>query len=130
MLRPYSTQEEDKVTKTQPITNDEVTNIKTITEKMSDLRGYIQMPRLCSTQVDEVTRDQSVATPPFRGVGEHQDQLGGVDEHRELKAIKLVKKVPPLSFIECEELGVTNSKRCSYEFYDCHDHHRQNLSLP
>ena len=52
-------------------------------------------PRLCSTQVDEVTRNQSVATLPVKGVGEHRvdevtkiqslatPQVKGMGEHRD-----------------------------------------------
>ena len=38
---------DDEVTKTQSTTNDEVTKTQPITEKMSDLRGYITMPLPC-----------------------------------------------------------------------------------
>ena len=58
--------EDDEVINTQSIANDGVTKTQSIAEKISDLRGYMLTPRLCSTQDDEVTKNQSVVTLPIR----------------------------------------------------------------
>ena len=68
----------------------EITKTQSITAKMSDLRGYTLMPRLCSAQ--------SVATPPVRGVGEHRDPA---EERVNTKIMRLLVNLSYFSSVYC-----------------------------
>ena len=102
--------------------DDRIAKFQSVTEKISDLRGYITMPRL-----DEVTKTQSITSDEVTNTQSVTETISDIRIHinrgqpgaleyestnvRYPKHVNLAKKVMPLSLLKYEELRDANPKR-------------------